>query len=227
MKDMCLTSRFRAKLFSMQPIAWLCIGICLAFSLTTDSSVFAANGDEEKGRAEERDLKNFGKVSDHLYRGGQPKSTEYRKLAEMGIKTVIDLREDPESYARDAANGASLKYINIRLDSHRQPTLEETNLFLRLVKDQAIWPVYVHCAAGKHRTGALIAAYRMSMEGWDAERAYKEMKDFGFYSRFGHGTMKSFVFEYYQNLLARQPSSAPAESYAESSRVRRIGEGNK
>ncbi|MCI0337917.1 MAG: hypothetical protein L0226_10090, partial [Acidobacteria bacterium] len=80
------------------------------------------------------------------------------------------------------------------------------------------WPVFVHCAGGRHRTGVLIAIYRMEVYGWDARKAYDEMKDYKFYSSFGHGEMKDYVFDYYRGLLVRrvQPSTV--------TRVRRVAD---
>ena len=37
-------------------------------------------------------VENFGKVNDHIYRGGQPKGDDYRRLSALGIKTILDLR---------------------------------------------------------------------------------------------------------------------------------------
>jgi protein tyrosine phosphatase (PTP) superfamily phosphohydrolase (DUF442 family) len=227
-KGMRLISWLRTVCFSMRPMALWLVSLGLVFSLAAGSSAKSGGDERDRGGIEDSEVKNFGKISDHIYRGGQPKSDEYRWLAGMGIKTVIDLREDPQTYARPMARDAGLNYINIRLSSRRQPTPEEANFFLHLVNDQENWPVYVHCAAGKHRTGALVAVYRMKMEGWDAEKAYREMKDYGFYSRFGHGMMKTFVFDYYQNLLAQQQSLPPASEPESSSgsRARRVSEGH-
>ena len=41
-------------------------------------------------------------------------------------------------------------------------------------------PVYVHCALGQDRTGVVVAAYRMDVDGWSFEDAEKEMQSFGF-----------------------------------------------
>ncbi|MGH9855465.1 MAG: hypothetical protein ACREBD_36985, partial [Blastocatellia bacterium] len=82
---------------------------------------------DKRGAVEECDVKNFGKVNDHIYRGGQPDDGEYRELAVIGVKTIIDLREDPEKYARQGAEGAGLRYINIRLNAKRPPTTTESD----------------------------------------------------------------------------------------------------
>ena len=176
----------------------------LVFSLVGISGAAFDGKKGRRGGVEESDIKNFGKVNNHIYRGGQPEAKEYIDLAAMGIKTVIDLREDPERYARGSAEGAGLRYINLPLNSKRPPTEAESDRFLQLVNDDRNWPVFVHCAAGRHRTGALLAVYRMEMDGWDARRAYGEMKDYKFYSKFGHGDMKEFVFDYYGKMMARR-----------------------
>jgi len=38
----------------------------------------------------------------------------------------------------------------------------------------------VHCRLGDDRTGMMIAAYRMAVEGWSADDAMLEMQHFGF-----------------------------------------------
>ena len=38
-----------------------------------------------------KELANFHKVSDKLYRGGQPAEGGIKKLAELGIKTIVNL----------------------------------------------------------------------------------------------------------------------------------------
>jgi protein tyrosine/serine phosphatase len=189
----------------------------LALSLSANAG-FAFNGNggkkDKRGGVEGADVKNFGKVNDHIYRGGQPDEDEYKRLAAIGIKTIIDLREYPEGYARRLAEGAGLQYINIRLNDKRPPTEAESNTFLQMVNDENNWPVFVHCAGGRHRTGVLLAVYRMEVDGWDARRAYEEMKDYKFYSRFGHGDMKDYVFDYYSRMKARRAALIAPDSKA-------------
>jgi tyrosine-protein phosphatase SIW14 len=149
-------------------------------------------------------VENFGKVTDFFFRGAQPKGEEYNRLAALGIKTVIDLRNDPKAYAKSLAEGAGMKYINFPLSDKSYPASDVPTKFLELINNQQNWPVYVHCAGGRHRTGAMAAVFRMTMQGWDINRAYEEMKEYDFYTRWGHGAMKEFVFKYYKELLGAQ-----------------------
>jgi protein tyrosine/serine phosphatase len=153
-------------------------------------------------------IENFGKVCDHLYRGGQPTRSEYAELAKLGIKTVLDLRNDPKPYARDSSTASGLKYINLPMSDKDFPAPESAERFLSLVNDPANWPVFVHCAGGRHRTGAMTAVYRMTVDGWDIERAYREMKDYDFYTKWGHGEMKEYVFDYFSTLREKRAHQA-------------------
>lgn len=189
--------------FSLRQQSPLLLSACCC-ALFLAATVHASSEDgKHKQRdksSEEVEVKNFGNVNDHIYRGGQPEEDEYKKLAATGIKTVIDLRDDAKGKARKLTERAGMRYINLSLDDKTPPTLEESNRFLSLVNDQANWPVFVHCAGGRHRTGVLIAVYRMEVDGWNARQAYDEMKDFKFYSSWGHGDMKDYVFDYYRKM---------------------------
>ena len=52
--------------------------------------------------------------------------------------------------------------------------------FLEIMDDPANHPVLVHCKAGLHRTGCLIAVYRMEYDGWTSGMAMDELKECGF-----------------------------------------------
>jgi len=97
-------------------------------------------------------VENFGKVNDHIYRGGQPKGEEYRRLGALGIKTILDLRGDNEPSAKSLTEGAGMRYINLPLAPKQYPQPDAAQRFLEIVNDQSNWPVYVHCAGGRHRS---------------------------------------------------------------------------
>ena len=145
-------------------------------------------------------IKNFGKVNHNYYRGSQPTKAEIEQLKAMGIKSVIDLRKDNEPEERSWVEAGGMKYFNIPLKSSQAANEEQTNYFLQLVNDPQNWPVFVHCKGGRHRTGALTAVYRITHDGWTAEEAFREMKDYEFERGFfgGPSAQKKYVFSYYE-----------------------------
>jgi len=141
-------------------------------------------------------IKNFGQMTDSLYRGAQPSESDYKALADFGIKTIIDLRNDSESYAKPAAEAAGLKYYNISLNGVSAPTDEQVAQFLKIVNDPASGKVYFHCKAGIHRAGTMGAVYRINHDGWDYDKAFAEMKNYQFSAGLFHGCLQSFVKKY-------------------------------
>jgi protein tyrosine/serine phosphatase len=157
-------------------------------------------------------IANFGQVTDFYYRGEQPKGDEYNQLAAIGVKTIIDLRDDPRDYAKSLTEQAGMKYVNLPMSDKNYPPPEVASKFLAFVNDKENWPVYVHCAGGRHRTGAMTAVFRMTVQGWDANRAYEEMKDYDFYTRWGHKAMKQFVFDYFRDISNRKTENQITDS---------------
>jgi protein tyrosine/serine phosphatase len=152
-------------------------------------------------------IKNFGQMDERFYRGGQPKEADYRSLAALGIKTVIDLRDDAKDYGKPAVEALGMRYVNIPMSDKDYPREEQIEAFLKLANDPDTGPFYVHCAGGRHRTGVAGAVYRFTKYGWNYEQVYKEMKDYDFYTRWGHGDMKKYVKDYWQRV---QPTTTPA-----------------
>jgi protein tyrosine/serine phosphatase len=145
-------------------------------------------------------VENFGKVNENYYRGSQPDAEGFIRLKKLGIKTVIDLRKDSELEAPEWVRAAGMQYFNIPLKASTPATEEQTAYFLKLVNDPHNWPVYVHCKGGRHRTGALTAIYRITHDGWTADQAYKEMKEYDFEHGFfgGPTAQKNYVYAFYE-----------------------------
>ena len=150
-------------------------------------------------------IKNFGQMDDRFYRGAQPSEEDYKQLAAIGIKTIIDLREDPTNYEKRDAEAAGMRYVNLPMSDKDYPPAATIDQFLKLVDDPATGKFFVHCAGGRHRTGVMGAVYRFNHYNWNFDQAYAEMKKYDFYTRWGHGEMKKFVEDYatsFQNRVA-------------------------
>lgn len=155
-------------------------------------------------------IKNFGQMDERFYRGGQPKEQEYKDLAALGIKTVIDLQAEPKDYSKSVVESLGMTYVNIPMIGKKYPTEEATKTFLKLVSDPDTGKFFVHCAGGRHRTGSMGAVYRYQFYDWNYDQVYAEMKKFDFYTSWGHGAFKDFVKDYYEKIqIAKSaPSSA-------------------
>ena|ERR1700720_1782453 len=156
-------------------------------------------------------IKNFGQMDERFYRGAQPKESDYRDLAALGVKTVIDLQDSPQSYERKDVEALGMRYINIPMSDSEYPKAEQIDAFLKLAADPATGKFFVHCAGGRHRTGVMGAVYRFTHNQWNFDQAYAEMKQYDFYTRFGHGKLKDYVQDYWQHM---QPASGAAASSA-------------
>jgi len=145
-------------------------------------------------------IDNFGKINDNYYRGSQPNQDEFTQLKRLGIKTVIDLREDYKKNEETWVRDLGMTYVRIPLKTRVAATEEQWKSFLGLVNDPANQPVYVHCKGGRHRTGAMTAIYRITHDSWTADQAYQEMKDYDFENGFfgGPAAQKNFVYSFYQ-----------------------------
>ena len=118
-------------------------------------------------------------VSEGLTRGSRiddPRGHE--KLAKQGFKGIVDLTLEGTNDAQ-AGKAAGLNTLNVKILDNSAPTQKQVKQFLDFATNARNSPCYVHCQAGKGRTGVAVAAYRMAVEGWPADRAIAEAREFG------------------------------------------------
>ncbi len=148
--------------------------------------------------ANKLELPNLHLVNMTIFRGAQPQPEGIKKLVEMRIRTIINLRGASDATFNEAktAQEVGLKYFHYPLPSLNGPKLAEINQILATMRDPANTPVFVHCKNGDDRTGTIIACYRIAYEGWTDDQAIAEARKSGL-GRFQFG-MKSFIRNYYQ-----------------------------
>lgn len=125
-------------------------------------------------------LPNFAQVSPTLYRGGQPTAAGFRKLADMGVNVVVDLRLTGRDQEKSEVKKLGMSYV--ALPWHCMvPRDDVFSRFLKIFTANPEKKVFVHCRYGDDRTGMMVAAYRLAVEGWTEEEARREMDRFGFH----------------------------------------------
>lgn len=147
----------------------------------------------------------LGKVTNHLYRGGQPDTLGFAALKTLSVDLVVNLRDEPNEIASERAlvEARGMRYASIPWRGKQNPRPQQVAEFLDLLRANADKTVFVHCERGAERTGVMVAAYRISAENWTPDQALAEMDAFGFRGlRFGH--LKRFVREF-PTLLTRDP----------------------
>lgn len=122
---------------------------------------------------------NFAQVSPVLFRGAQPTPEGFQQLKQMGVRTIVDLRE----FHSDAElmEGLGMRLVRLRFNPAK-PTDDLVAAFLQVVQDPANQPVFVHCKAGADRTGTMVAIYRVVVQGWPVGEAVKELPRFRFHA---------------------------------------------
>jgi len=128
-----------------------------------------------------RGVGNFGEVTPTLFRGAQPTQEGFEALAKMGIDIVVDGRGNRTSSEGKEVGKLGMQYVAIPWHCP-SPNDEVFVRFLKVLQENPNKKVFVHCRLGEDRTGMMIAAYRMTAQGWTADEAMQEMHLFGFSS---------------------------------------------
>lgn len=128
-------------------------------------------------------VSNFAEVTPKLFRGGQPKGKGFDNLKRIGIDMIVDLRLSGIEREKQNATQARMQFVSLPWHCV-YPRDEVFSKFLRLLQKNQDKKIFVHCRYGDDRTGMMIAAFRMAMQGWSAAEAAREMRKFGYHRAF-------------------------------------------
>jgi len=124
---------------------------------------------------------NFHQVDRNVYRGAQPTAEGFKSLADLGVKTIVDLRhgKDHSDSEEKIAEQFGLHYINVPMEGLTAPTDKQIANLLAVLDAADKGPVFVHCRQGKDRTGIVVACYRIDHDHWTNAKALEEAKEYG------------------------------------------------
>jgi len=162
------------------------------FALTASLTVASAWASSQN-----ENLPNFQKVDDHVFRGAQPTDSGFKDLAQLGIKTIVDLRdigEHSQANEEKVVTDLGMRYVSVPMQGMSTPKISQVAAVLALLNDTASGPVFVHCKRGADRTGTVIAVYRIAHYSWDNKKALSEAKSYGM-SMFERA-MQHFVMDF-------------------------------
>jgi protein tyrosine/serine phosphatase len=127
-------------------------------------------------RVELPGVPNFAAVSPGLWRGAQPTEDGFRQLQVRGVRTIVNLRASHDDEKKMA--GLGLRYYRLR-SRQWNPETEDVVRAMKIILSPEYQPVFVHCQAGKDRTGLVVAVYRVLVDGWTVDDAIAERKAYG------------------------------------------------
>lgn len=159
-----------------------------------------------------RELPNFHKVNDRLYRGAQPQKGGLKILATLGVKTILNLRGEDENtqVEQKEAKELGLTYYALPMGGLSRPTDQQVEQALAIINNPENGAVFVHCKHGADRTGVVIACYRMRQENQTAEQAKEEAEKHGMsWVQVG---MKRYIADYHRKLSREKQTSTEKQT---------------
>jgi atypical dual specificity phosphatase len=127
---------------------------------------------------------NFSWVIDNKLAGsGTPMTSEqYRWLIKNNIKSIVTVREFPlpQKWLLDNEKETIINdYKFVYVKDYGVPSLEVLDnivdyINIKITKEKK--PLVVHCAAGKGRTGTILAAYLLKQDNISSQEAIKKIR---------------------------------------------------
>jgi protein tyrosine/serine phosphatase len=150
-----------------------------------------------------------------LYRSGQlPLAAVQRIHHDYGIRTIISLREGDQEDDREEEAYCHQKGVqHIRIaplawhskDGGPAPAEAAIRRIRAILRNPRNHPVLIHCKAGRHRTGAYCAVYRMDFHGWTNAQAIAELRRLGYDNIEEHYDLYTFLQRYRPRPVGEAP----------------------
>lgn len=150
-------------------------------------------------------LPNLGKVSATLYRGGQPEGPGFVELRTLGVEAVVNFRDEKDHIEteRKQVESLGMRYVSIPWNAFHGPENQQVAEFFDFLRANPNVKTFAHCHHGADRTGVMIAAWRISAQGWSPEEAITEMRQFHYHG-FWLRKLKKYIREF-PNAMKNDP----------------------
>lgn len=127
-------------------------------------------------------INNFSQVDINLYRGSAPSISDVDFLHnDLDVNKIVSLDQNASNRINRTCKLLGINHITIPIDIGDKMSLLKflnTDIIDLLSNDNGA--VFVHCLAGKDRSGLAIGLYRAEQDHWKYEDIIKEANSFGF-----------------------------------------------
>ncbi|MDQ3868561.1 MAG: dual specificity protein phosphatase 23 [Thermoproteota archaeon] len=124
-------------------------------------------------------------IEDNLAGSGMPMTySQFSWVLVQGIKTIVTIREVPlpsdwlDNNSNNANYSNDIDYLHLKVEDYGAPSIEDLDYVVDYIQEKIDnnKPVMVHCAAGRGRTGTILAAYLIKKEKLTADQAIRRIR---------------------------------------------------
>ncbi|OHD71028.1 MAG: hypothetical protein A2W19_08425 [Spirochaetes bacterium RBG_16_49_21] len=122
-----------------------------------------------------------------LWRGSKPDRNTAAWLINKGVSTIVNLEllhDDMDTITQETITGTGtykIDYFRVKtwepLYAVTKSNADEDVIHFLAVVSRAKQPVYVHCRAGENRTGVMVAAYKIILNGQTSKAEMAKILD--------------------------------------------------
>jgi len=152
---------------------------------------------------------NRARVSENLFRSGQPLPCHFPGIMRRGIRTIVNLRGRNDSgwylLELEACRNYGIALVDFTTKSRDAPSKEMIHKAKRLF-ETIRYPALIHCKSGADRAGLMGALYRILHEGRPVEEAVEQLGWKYGHIRQAKVGLIDFFFEQYRRYNQERPT---------------------
>jgi len=145
-------------------------------------------------------FRNLREIGGSMWRCNQPSPKQIKRLKDMGIKTIVNLRgESPKGYyllEKEACEENGITLVDFRMYSRDVHTVEKIQ-GARDLFESIEYPAVMHCKSGADRTGIMGVLYKHFHLGQPIDEALEQLRLGYLHVKQGKTGMLDFFFKDY------------------------------